>query len=82
MIVILVAVSAAGTMAIRDLIGNIWMRALVTGAGGAMVGLIIILGQRRNSTKEEYRLEPEKAGYRLFRGRNSLSLIFDVRSGE
>ena len=53
MIVILIAVSAAVTMAIRDLIGNMWTRALVTGLGGAVIGLIVVLGQRRNSLKEE-----------------------------
>ena len=53
MIVILVALTTAGTMAIRDLIGNVWTRALVTGLGGAVIGLIVVLGQRRNSPKEE-----------------------------
>jgi hypothetical protein len=53
MIVILIAVTAAGTMAIRDLIGNMWTRALVTGLGGAVIGLIVVLGQRRNSPQKE-----------------------------
>ena len=52
-IVILVAVSAAGTMAIRDLFGNMWMRAFVTGVGGAVIGLIVVLGQSKNSPKDK-----------------------------
>jgi len=53
MIVMLVAICVASTMAIRDEMATVWARALVAGLGGAVIGLVAILGHIRNQTKEK-----------------------------